>query len=1397
MAAPPELPGISAELRRRFAKLSAEEQSRVLSRLAQKRDAVDVGNRIPRTHAHRFHLTSAQLRVWFLQQLDPESAAFNQSHRWRLRGPLDAAALVRSFTEIVRRHAILRTRFVVAEGEPWQEVTPASSFVIETIDASGQAESAPQLLAAFASRMAGAPFDLASSPLIRVGLARLSPDEHHLLLTRHHIVSDRWSAGLFLKELETLYAAFVTNQPSPLQELPIDYGDYAEWIRNRNQAPAARLSLERIVERLDGAAEPPSLLPDVDRAATISHRGGRVSGSIPADVVQRLRELASAEGATLFMALLAIFNTLVHRYTTQTDVVIGTPIAGRIHPDTESLLGLFANTLALRTDVSGDPSFIDLLGRVRAEAVRAFECQEIPFESVLEVIRPGRERSAAPYTPLVFALQNVAYERLKMTGLEIEELDSPLEAFAGDLGLITWEEAGRLVLRADYSADRFSAALVERMLGHFAVIASCVVESPTVRLSELPLLTRSERDYLTGTLNNTAAVHPSTRRVEELFAEQVSRRPDAVAVVGAHRSLSYQDLATHARQVASALRGLGVRRGDRVVLLLDGSWEFVASVFGVYMAGGCYVALDPHHPRVRLKLMLDDARPTAIVSRSEFASLVPPGCPSIMLDERFWRDDQLTTAWQPPAATDDNDRSTSDDVACILYTSGSTGPPKGVLMPHRAIVNHSWWIAQTYGAGDDERVLQASPFSFDASMWELTMPLITGGAVVLGSPLGRIDPPAFLKAIIDGRITSLLLVPAQIPFLLEQPDLDRCVSLRHVFVGGEIFPARFASSLAARIPARVHNIYGPTETCVNSTMHEWRRGDADTGIVPIGRPIGNTEIYLLDGASELAPIGVPGEICIGGRGVSHGYLNAPELTERRFVPHPFKPGERIYRTGDRARWREDGLLEFLGRIDDQFKLRGIRIEPGEIEAALTSHQAIGAAAVVVRGGTPETDRLNAYLVPRSAQASRPSPAELRAFLRDRLPEVMVPASYHWLDRLPLSTNGKVDRSALPDVGEELPHAAPAGTSTTPTEARLLELWAEVLGQQQAGLDDHFFDVGGHSLLAVRLFSRIEDEFGTRLRISKLFEAPTVRLLAAAIDSSTELAPTPRVAIRKEGTRVPLHIVHGIGGEVLGFEPLARHLSDEQPVFAFEALSDADDRRGVVETAKRYVDILVRAQPNGPYYIGGYSSGGPLAFEMACQLANAGRVVGLLLLLDAGLPPQVRRRLVQPPLSAAGYLQHFRCWIVDDLLATRPSDWLGRLKSNARVAATRVRSWMRGSATPDDDVSSTDVRDALGMWAFPDSSRGLLQRRWQDLKAYEPGRFAGRGVVVRSRTGRLFQPRRATSGWETLVAGGVEHFMIEGSHSNILTEPRVRKLAEIVNRSIDRAERERGQSVARG
>jgi amino acid adenylation domain-containing protein len=1366
-------PGLSAAVRDRFNALSPQDQARVLARLDER---LRQRSGIPRRAEPSAPLTFAQQRVWFLQQLAPESPSFNQSHTWRLQGRLDLDALARSLSEIVRRHEILRTRYLVVDGELRQEPTAPVPLLVETLDARELSGDEPSI-AAFEQRLASAPFDLASAPMIRAGVVVLAADQYRLVVTRHHIASDRWSSGLFLTELSTAYEAFRAGRPPTLPELPIQYADYAVWARARADQPTASAALASVIQALDGASHSLSLVPGLERPVD-SERGGRAWGRLGPDAVMQLRALVQANGATLFMGLLAIFSTLVHRYTDATDLVLGTPIAGRVHSDTERLIGLVSNMLAVRLDLSGDPSFLELLARARLEVMRAFDCQEVPFERVLEALRPERGAEArTPLTPLVFALQNVPYEGLRLAGLEVEEVDAPIDAFAADVGLITWESAGELVLRADYNADLFSDALIGRMLTHFAVLTEAVVHDPQTRLSQLALLTDGERHDLVVTRNATTTDFPQRRRIDELFEDQEAQRPGATAVIDDGRQLTYRELKTHADRIARRLRAVGVGRGDRVALLLKGSWVFVAAVLGTYKAGAAYVAIDPDHAPVRRRLVLQDAEPKATIVEPDSRTLAPPGSALVLVPDQLDEEDV--------GGVPEEDRGTSEDVACVLYTSGSTGVPKGVLTPHRSVVNHSSWIAHAYGVGHADRVLQASPFSFDASMWELTMPLITGGAVVMGSPLGRIDPPAFLASIIEHGITSLLLVPAQIPFLLDRPELDACVSLRNVFVGGEVFPAQLAARLAARIPARIHNIYGPTETCVNSTMHEWQSSDSESGTVPIGRPIANTEVYVLDARGELLPVGIPGELYIGGSGLSHGYLHAPDLTARRFVAHPFKPEARLYRTGDRVCWREDGRLTFVGRLDDQFKLRGIRIESGEIEAALVAHPSVAAAAVVVRG-EGESARLIAFLVARRDADGRPDSADLRTFLRDRVPEVMVPTAYQWLDELPLSPHGKVDRTALPDVVEEaaVPSASPVATTT---EARLRALWLETLNRRDVGPDVHFFDAGGNSLLAVRLFARIEDEFGIRLRISKLFEGPTIRALARAIDSSTPASWTPLVPIRPNGTRPPLYVVHGIGGEVLTFEPLARALPVEQPVFGFESdIWDGREVGTIADTAAFYLDVLERTQANGPYYLAGYSSGGALAFEMACQLEAAGRQVGLLILIDAGIPPRALNRVTRAPIPPAQYLHHFLHWVVDDLLTTPAAMLYGRVKSKSRMMMATARARFLGGRDAAMIAEEADVRDRLGMWKYPREYRRHLETRWAEFARYEPGRFSGRAIVIRSRTGRLMRPRRVLTGWEPLITGGIQQHMLRGSHDNILREPQVRELARLVMAGIERS-----------
>jgi amino acid adenylation domain-containing protein len=1036
-----------------------------------------------------FPLSFSQERLWFLDQMDPGNPAYNMWGAIRLRGALNAAALERALSEIVRRHESLRTTFRMLDDGPAQLVWPHAGFRMPVIDRTAvpaaEREAEVRRLAGDEARR---PFDLEAGPLFRATLVRLDASEHVLVLVLHHVVSDGWSMGVFFRELAALYEAFSAGRLSPLAEPALQYADFALWQREHLTGEVLAGQVAYWTERLAGAPARLELPTDHPRPAVQSHRGAMHTFTVPAAVADGLRALARREGATLFMVLLAAYQALLARWSGEDDVVVGSPIAGRTRPELEQLIGFFVNTLALRGDLSGDPAFRALLQRVRERTFEAHQHQDLPFEKLVEELQVERSAGVSPLFQVMFGLQNSARVPLSLPGLELSLAEGESELAKYDLTLFAFEEEGGLVVMLEYATDLFETATAQRFGRHYAALLRAVAANADAPVSRLPLMDAAERAMVVEEWNRAATDFPRDRSIVSLFAEQAAATPDAVAVRYGAASLTYAELDRASNRLARRLRALGVGADARVALSLDRDCGMIVALLAILKAGGAYVPLDPSYPAERLALMLEDAGAAALVSTSQLAANLPlAGTPVVLLD----RDDlSVEDDSALPVAVD------PDNLAYLVYTSGSTGKPKGVMVQHRAVVRlvrNTDYVQVKAG----ERVAQASNTSFDAATFEIWGALLNGGTVVGVDRDVALDPDAFVSSLRETHVDTLFLTTALFNAVARQ-NPEGFGTLTSVLFGGEaVDPAlvrRVAESGMA--PERLLHVYGPTEVTTYSTWQHVESVDDDAATVPIGRGIANTTVYVLDAHLEPVPVVVPGELYLGGPGVARGYWMRPALTADRFVPDAFSatPGARLYRTGDRVRWNARGEIEFLGRVDHQVKIRGFRIEPGEVEAVLVRHPLVRQAAVVVQGEGAER-RLAAYAV--AEDGAELTPSLLKEYLRQGLPEHMVPSGIAVLPSLPLNPNGKVDRRALPalEAAERAARVAPR----TPAEETLCAIWSEVLGVDRVGVEDDFFELGGHSLLATQVVSRVRAALGVELPLRTLFDAPTVAALAARVD----------------------------------------------------------------------------------------------------------------------------------------------------------------------------------------------------------------------------------------------------------------------------------------------------------
>jgi amino acid adenylation domain-containing protein len=1053
-------------------------------------------------------LSFAQQRLWFLHQLDPRGASYNIPAVIHARGAMDMDALRRALAEVLRRHEALRTVFRAGPDGPVQVVLPPVEPPVpfddlrELPENDLKAETKRRV-----ERVARTPFDLGRDLMLRARVLRVGDAEHLLVLALHHVAGDGWSVNVLFREIAALYGAFAQGEPSPLPEPPVQYADFAAWQRRWLAGDALESQMAYWRRALDGAPTLLEVPAPKPRPPVQSFRGDAYPVALPKGLVARLRALGRSDGATLFMTLLAAWEVVVARCAGQEDVVVGSPIAGRVRAEVEGLIGFFANTLVLRTDFGGDPTFRQILGRVREATLEAYSHPDLPFERLVEALHPERSLAHNPLFQVGFALHHDPVRRLEAGGVRFALEDAHVAAAKFDLSLELTERGETVAGKLEYATDLFDADAAGRLAERFLVVLDAVAGDPDLRLSRIPLLTAEERERVLHTWNLTDATFSRDRCIHHLFEEMAARHPDVDCVRDRGAVLSYGEVERRANRLARRLAALGVGPEARVGVCLPRGADLVAALVGVLKAGGAYVTLDPAYPAERLQGMAADADVTVLLTAAKHGqALEGAGLPTLRLDSRWWRGAEAEAAPFPSPAM-------PECPAYVIYTSGSTGKPKGVAVPHAGLVNLLEDMQRRQPVGPGDRCLAWTSPSFDVSAYDLFSALTTGACVVLVPDDRRTVPADLVRWMGEEAISSAYVPPFALPelatWLRDHPGASR---LRRLLVGVEPIPEGLLAAIRDRVPGlRVFNGYGPTETTVYSTLFPVEGEVAEERTTPIGHPIANTQVYLLDRHLRPVPIGVAGELYVGGAGVARGYLNRPGQTAERFLPDPYggRPGARLYRTGDLARHEAGGAIHFLGRIDRQVKLRGFRIELGEVETTLAERDEVGEAVVVVRDEGGDR-RLVGYVVP--APGPRPVPAAelapslvplLRGHLRTRLPEYMVPSALVVLDALPLTPNGKIDRRALP-APEPVGRAAQRVPPRNDTERTLAGIFRDLLRLEgDLGIDENFFDLGGHSLLATQLVTRVREALGVEMCLASVFEQPTVAGLALVVDALNE------------------------------------------------------------------------------------------------------------------------------------------------------------------------------------------------------------------------------------------------------------------------------------------------------
>lgn len=1376
-------------------------------------------NTIPRRMSNTpLRLSFSQERLWFLNHLMPGSPVFNVPTAVQLSRPVDIEILQRCVNEIVRRHEVFRTSFITIDGQPTPVISPDADATIHTVDLTSLDESAREAESLRLTKEAALrSFDLASGPLMRTSLIRLTENESIFLLTMHHIVSDGGSILIFFRELASLYQAFSNGEESPLADPPIQYADYALWQRDWLRGERLEHQLAYWKQKLGGQLPILELPTDHPRPAVQTYSGGRATAILSEDLTSTLTALSQREGATLFMTLLAAFKVLLHRYTGQEDIIIGSPMANRAQPETEELIGFFLNNLALRTDVSGKPTFRELLSRVRQTAVDAYANQDVPFEKLIEELKPERDLNRTSIFQVYFNLFSFS-DRLDLPdGESINFVDAWLQSEENlskfDLTLYAGAGDRKIKLALVYNTDLFAPARMIEMLDQFTHLVSQIVAHPDAPVSKLSLVTPDAEKHLP---NPTEPIGLNRKEsITTLFSEQAKRRPNESAVVDANENWTYHELDLRSNQLANYLLDAGIKKGDVVAVYGHRSAPLVVAILGILKAGAAFTILDPAYPAARLIDCLRIAQPRGwiqieaagplpenleqfvnVSSQSE-PQAIASGCDAVPLGCC-----QLTLGGQSDVARDDpmanccgenpNIEIDADDLAYIAFTSGSTGSPKGVMGRHGPLTLFTSWAVDKFALNETDRFCMLSGLAHDPLHRDIFTPLQLGGTICIPDPKD-LEAPQRLRAWMKRQAISVAnLTPAMSQLLTEDCKIDEQTNaLRYSFLVGDVLTRRDVARLKKLAPAiTCVNLFGSTET--QRAVGYFVVSDSDDlsakETLPLGKGIRDVQLLVLNQSKHLCGVSEVGEIYFRSPHLAKGYLGDEKLTNERFMVNPFtnRGDDRLYRTGDLGRYLPDGNVEHAGRADRQVKIRGFRIEPGEIEAVLTKHPDVREAVVIAQGSEFARSLefrlpagLVAYVVP--ARDSALTLDALRDHLGEKLPAYMIPTAFVLMESLPLTPNGKLDRDALPAPDGIHRAVTDYAAPRSAIEHALAEVWQELLAIERVGIHDNFFELGGHSLLAVRLFANMEKKFGKRLPLATLFQAPTIAQLAAMLEKDSSPAWSSLVPIQPDGTRPPFFCVHAVGGNVLEYYDLARHLGTEQPFYGLQSRG-LDDQQAphssIEEMAAHYLKEIRELQPSGPYFVGGRSFGGIVAYEMACRLRAQDQEVALLALLDSY---PVGHQKLSPEAGTlrsktARALQRIKIH-VSNLRGLTLHQKLVYLAGKSQYAPVRIKSKAWRTIYRSFKKLGRDVPFAL---------RDVEEFNWLAAREFVPRLYDGR-VTLFWASSDLRAKFDQIEGWQTLARGGMTLHAIPGTHLDIIKEPHVAELGRILKECLTKAQ----------
>lgn len=1363
------------DYRERLAKLSPEAREKLEHRLrkmngSRNRD----GDRVSVVNADD-RPAPAQERVWFLEQLEPGTPLYNIPIGLRLRGRLDVDALERALQQCVARHDALRTNIVSVEGMPRvvvhadMPVTLRREDVSTTLPAQREKRGIECI-----ERVAREPFDLADGPPFRAVLVRLAADDHMFLVSVHHSAFDGWSMGIFFADLSSFYRSALGEQDASLSVVPESYRTYAamEYERSANHNWDRQLAFWR--NQLDHELPILELPTDRPRGAEHSITGAHEHVTVPDATVEQLRALGRDEGCTLFMVTAAIFAVFLCRYGGQDEVVIGVPVAGRNSGAFEDVIGFFVNDLPLRLDMSGELTFREFVRRVRDVTLEAYDNQDLPFDRLVAELQPERQLARTPFFQVMLAFQNTDRTLPDLPGISVETIRVSTGTTKFELSTSVVEVSGGLEWRVEYNTQLYDPTTIQRFLRDLAATIDHCVDAPDASVHDIFICPDDEIEKVVTIWNDTDTSYPRETRIEQFVEACAAATPDAVALIYGSQTVSYGELDETANRVAASLTKLGVSVRDIVAVAMPRSAEMVGVFIGILKAGCAYMPVDVEYPDERIGLMMQAAQtPVAIVASSHIERFKQWGQTLLVAEEAVCGDGADYTAESLAGVR-------ADDVAAVLFTSGSTGEPKGVCIPHRAIVR----LVTNTNYVDiccDDVIGHAANVSFDAHLFEIWGALINGARVVELKRDVILSPDVFACAMAEYGITILFLTTSLFNMLMAEVP-SAFSGLGCLLFGGEhCDPDIVRRAVVDGQPKRLLHVYGPTESTTFTTWHEVHEVPLQAHTVPIGRAISNTRVYVLDSRQHPVPVGVHGELYIGGDGLATQYLGDAAMTAERFVPSPFSAAERLYRTGDVVKWNADGELIFIGRVDGQVKIRGFRVEPGEVETCLRQHPRVENVAVVLHGTTADTKHLVAHVVLKDGHMD--GAGDLRLYAQSRIPEYMVPAHIILHSQLPLTRTGKVDRAALAAT-------IPAVASQTERlmlprddlERRIASIWEDVLGQRDISVTDSFFDIGGHSLLAVALLARINDEFAEELPLSMLFKSPTIAEFADEMRSEAERRMATLVPLRDHGDMPPLFCLHEIMGEVMLYRNLLPSIAEERPVYGLQpvGIDGADEPlRDIHEIAAGYVEEIVNAFPGGPYHLIGFSSGGSVAYEMALQLSGAGHEVGMLAIADH--PAQNTGFRNRWNVLRPRCLWHFAGEMCYRLSKAVHDDRPPEL----RDVDSPFRSIMRLIGCNEGNICVGDPLEALfrnGQLPehIPMAQKRVALAHWEGLRRYQPGVYAGDMLLFKPRVFALRSSHDPLMGWRGVVTGQISTVTLACSHMNYIREPNATHVGKAID-----------------